>query len=634
MKATAAVINAGLGDISLGLEMAGFKVVVAYCSDEKELVTHKANMKIPIYLSSPEEIDTKFFSGVDLLAARIYCSSFSNAERVTHEDGDPFLHGFLKVLTECRPRALFLVFNASSVKNKQFGMIVEEIYRTGYQYVWKKIDVAQATGFPVREHTVCLVGTLQNDGEPFQFPEYKLPMQILPDQFLQLKQAVDPWYFHIGCGDILQRGDEKPFYCWKNGAYVGTNFVQWNNHKIPLINLGNTLRKITHREIAGLKGFPSSYTLPDDTNRQWLYQKLMYAGNVLVIKRIASMINYCLTDSPWKSQQAERRMQLKGLVGRYLTNLSDGGAIERELHVKDCTADFVFRQNNQILYFEIKNYNGSSVPTSKVKEICKRLSPIKTNGLPILVLANEISDPVKVQCWEQFGVSIWDVGNLLWLFDKFPDIKNELIASLDYTTEGVEPKPPIPDVLQNVTEGKREELSWKEILLRIAPGYEQFQEYETVCIEILKYVLGDSLTLWETQESANNGLYRFDLCCKIKDGTYQGFFDIIQHYFNTKYIVFEFKNYSNKISQKEIYTTEKYLYEKALRKVAIIISRLGADEHALQAVKGSLRETGKLILCLNDNDLLEMIDIKMRGDQDPAEFLNALLDDLLIHLEK
>lgn len=150
----------------------------------------------------------------------------------------------------------------------------------------------------------------------------------------------------------------------------------------------------------------------------------------------------------------------------------------------------------------------------------------------------------------------------------------------------------------------------------------------------MKYVLGDYLTLWAEQQKSNDGLYRFDLCCKIKSGAEQDFFDTIKHYFNTKYIVFEFKNYTQKITQKEIYTTEKYLYEKALRKVAVIISRSGPDEHALQAVKGSLRENGKLIICLSDNSLLEMIDIKDRGEQEPAEFLGAILDDLLVHLEK
>ena len=39
--------------------------------------------------------------------------------------------------------------------------------------------------------------------------------------------------------------------------------------------------------------------------------------------------------------------------------------------------------------------------------------------------------------------------------------------------------------------------------------------------------------------------------------------------------------------------TEKYLYEKSLRKVAIIVSRKGADTNAKKAARGSLRESGK-----------------------------------------
>ena len=84
----------------------------------------------------------------------------------------------------------------------------------------------------------------------------------------------------------------------------------------------------------------------------------------------------------------------------------------------------------------------------------------------------------------------------------------------------------------------------------------------------------------------------------------------------------------------ELYTTEKYLYEKALRRVAIIISRKGADENALAAVRGSLRESGKLILCLSDRDILELMEIKERNEQPTEAFLGAMLDDLLIHLEK
>ena len=94
------------------------------------------------------------------------------------------------------------------------------------------------------------------------------------------------------------------------------------------------------------------------------------------------------------------------------------------------------------------------------------------------------------------------------------------------------------------------------------------------------------------------------------------------------------KNYKEKITQREIYTTEKYLYKKALRSVAIIVSREGASRNALLAAKGCLRENGKLILCLSDKDLNELIHIKEKGEQPTAEFFEAMLDDILIHLEK
>ena len=81
----------------------------------------------------------------------------------------------------------------------------------------------------------------------------------------------------------------------------------------------------------------------------------------------------------------------------------------------------------------------------------------------------------------------------------------------------------------------KNEGTWKSKLLAIKPGKgERSKEYEDICIEILKNVLGEYLGLSKVQESSNNGLYRFDLCCKIKNGVNQDFFDTIKNYFNTK----------------------------------------------------------------------------------------------------
>ena len=150
---------------------------------------------------------------------------------------------------------------------------------------------------------------------------------------------------------------------------------------------------------------------------------------------------------------------------------------------------------------------------------------------------------------------------------------------------------------------------------------------------MLENIFSDDLALWKEQQTSNQDLYRFDLLCRIKDGNQKTFWGILERYFNSKYLVFEFKNYSDKVTQKEIYTTEKYLYAKALRSVGIIIAANGYNENACWAAKGSLRENGKLIMLLDVEDLIQMNQMKIAQD-DPSDYLLGKLDDLLSNLEK
>ena len=149
----------------------------------------------------------------------------------------------------------------------------------------------------------------------------------------------------------------------------------------------------------------------------------------------------------------------------------------------------------------------------------------------------------------------------------------------------------------------------------------------------MKNAFSDDLALWREQQKTNRDLYRFDLLCRIKDGNQKTFWSVLERYFNSKYVIFEFKNYSEKTTQKEIYTTERYLYAKVLRSVAIIVSANGYEENAYWAAKGSLRENGKLIMLFDTKDLIAMNKMKIE-QEDPANFLLKILDDLLLNLEK
>lgn len=627
MQLTAAIINAGLGDLTLGLETAGFNVVAAYENDEKTVAIHKKNFGISVQSAVDE-----YAPAVDLLAARIIQPNFSRS-RARMDEYSYEIERILRYLSLQKSKAFLFHVNLSSMKTAEMRNIIETISNWGYRVTCRILDVAQYTGFPVNERMACVVGVLNSIHKEFVFPEPHMESPMPYEKFLEWKEFVDPWYYRVDPDRIRIYEDKSRIYCWKNRAYLGVDHVEWNMVQHPIIRDEQGYRKITHQEIANLKGFPQGYVW-EEKSKSWLCKKLMYAANVVVIRQIAETLRGMLKYDPWRSQQRLGRIRFQQLFSRYLSELSQsvqGATLEVEQEERQ--ADFVFRQGNERLYFEVKYYNNDYALNSKVKAACEHMKAIHS-GTRVLVIANEALPSLKEECKAQYGVYIWDVSNLLWLFNDYPNIKNEFVASLSYSVDQIEPCAPVPNIHRTAAESKQEELDWRGRLRRIKPGAEQFREYETICTEILKYVLGDYLTLWETQQQSNNGLYRFDLCCKIKSGADHDFFDTIKRYFVTKYIVFEFKNYKDEIGQEQIYTTEKYLYEKALRKVAIIISRNGAKDHALQAARGTLRETGKLIICLSDNSLLDMIDIKDRGEQEPADYLGTILDDILVHLEK
>lgn len=77
--------------------------------------------------------------------------------------------------------------------------------------------------------------------------------------------------------------------------------------------------------------------------------------------------------------------------------------------------------------------------------------------------------------------------------------------------------------------------------------------FEVICKKMLENIFFDDLALWKEQQKSNKDLYRFDLLCRIKDGNQKTFWSIMERFFSSKYIVFEFKNYKDAVTQKEIF---------------------------------------------------------------------------------
>ena len=74
----------------------------------------------------------------------------------------------------------------------------------------------------------------------------------------------------------------------------------------------------------------------------------------------------------------------------------------------------------------------------------------------ILVIGNVVSKEIKANCFEVYGIHIWDVKNLLWLFEEFSDIKNEFISLLTYSIDDLQLEIPEPQLFEEKQIEKRE----------------------------------------------------------------------------------------------------------------------------------------------------------------------------------
>lgn len=258
----------------------------------------------------------------------------------------------------------------------------------------------------------------------------------------------------------------------------------------------------------------------------------------------------------------------------------------------------------------------------------------ETNG--ILAVSCIVPAPLKEGIFSTYGVVVFDAIVLLNIAKPHPMKFSELAALLNVDAESHLTAPtalheipldaPSPVLLQ-----EEPWITLKNRLVALPTGQATATAFELLGEEICKFLFDEELVGWKRQTQTDDGLNRFDLVCRIASS--KQLWHFLSSRMNSQYILFEFKNYSTQIGQPEILTTEKYLLEYALRRVAFVVTRRGWNASAEKACRGALREHGKLILMLSDVDIERMLLQKGTGT-DPTDFLMDRLDDLFLSLSR
>lgn len=304
--------------------------------------------------------------------------------------------------------------------------------------------------------------------------------------------------------------------------------------------------------------------------------------------------------------------------------------------------DFLASLGAERWAIEVKYYRTARVRPALLETAAAR---VINNGVGsqadkgMLVVSSLLSGEIRKVLEENFNIIFVDRIDLRNWAAAIPSLVDELDALLELDTDFVDKdskKINLKGSGRKLDSGLPVEVDTKgtylcEQLNALKKGKKYWSQYEAICIEIIKYLFPNDLQGWHKQKSTDGGANRYDFICRVRPTS--EFWKFLIDHLNSRYIIFEFKNHSFQIKQGQVLTTEKYLLERALRKVAIILTRVGADKNAIAMMQGAMRESGKLMLVLNDEKLCEMLQMKERGD-DPTDFLFDITDEFLLCLPR
>ena len=315
---------------------------------------------------------------------------------------------------------------------------------------------------------------------------------------------------------------------------------------------------------------------------------------------------------------------------------------EAGIGAPDVGFDFTAALGNEIWAIEVKFYRTARAQVSLLESAASRLASraiVAGAWKGMLVVSCQLAPALREAFEEKFSVTFVDRVDLINWAARAPALLDELnsllesdpAATPDASTRSTEPTQTSKRLPVQSPQEDTKGTEFCRELRTLKRGKTTWSAYEDLCDRILRDLFPNDLHGWHRQKRTDDGLNRFDYVCRIRPTT--DFWQFLLHHLDSRYVLFEFKNYTGKIKQGQILTTEKYLLERGLRRVAIIISRAGAEADAIKMTQGAMREQGKLMLIVDDEQICEMLHMKERGE-DPTDRLFELTDDFLLALPR
>lgn len=340
--------------------------------------------------------------------------------------------------------------------------------------------------------------------------------------------------------------------------------------------------------------------------------------------------------------------QLLGQFGYYQIDLYPS--------MQDQGWDFIVCKGEQKIWVEYKTYKSQVVSPSTASSLLKTIlmrkikQAIPQEDIVLLVVLSRIPSFQKDEIYDRYKIIVLDIENLVFYSKSNPPLLKQLSQITYFPIDYIEGSPSketeqaglsfVAAKGEIIYEAEKEVSETSELIRQLRnckSGKKYSGDYENICEEIIRILFeANYFNRLTRQHKTKDEHFRMDLIGSLKinqrneESMHPLWQMLVQHY-NSHFVVFEFKNYSKEIDQNLIYITEKYLFDAALRNVAFIISRKGFSKSAKFAAEGCLKEHGKLILDVTEEDLVKMLEAK---SDEAADLLLVKLEEFLMGISK
>lgn len=157
-------------------------------------------------------------------------------------------------------------------------------------------------------------------------------------------------------------------------------------------------------------------------------------------------------------------------------------------------------------------------------------------------------------------------------------------------------------------------------ILACPAGPAGWREFEDAALVALEYLFVPPLTKPVVQPRTYSGIDRRDAVFPNRNLDGGGHWTHLLQELDARMVLVEFKNYdSEDIGKDEVNQTRNYL-TRPMGKLAILVTNKPPDDAAHVKRNTIFSEDGKVILFVTRQQLIEMLDIKERGE-DPADLI-------------